>query len=343
MYSTTGAVLLLKVSTSKHTRLDRQAVVKLRNENTQTTVWQTTTDTAEASFGDLLVGTYTIEVSAVGYLTAQKQVKVQSAVITYYVDITLEPDPSSIELNVPTVLQMPKKAAKDTQRGIAALKSGNYEGAQKRLDAAYKLVPTDTELNFLLGYLSIQQKRIDLARNYLERAVSLDSHNVRALTLLGKLRVQSEDYGAARAVLEPAVAADPGNWMAHNLLAQTYFGQKEYEKAREQAQFCIEKEPAGAGSGQLVLGQALAHLGRFPEAIQALKAFLQAVPGSPMTAQVRGLIAELEQLPSNPSEPPKAVRSLKVVDSTLPAAEPEPDKIGLAIHVLFFSASRAEQ
>ncbi|HYK48835.1 MAG TPA: carboxypeptidase-like regulatory domain-containing protein, partial [Terriglobales bacterium] len=71
-YNTQGAVVKLTVLSGPRTRLDRQAVVKLRNEKTQEAVWQTTTDAAEASFGDLVVGSYDVEVSAVGFLTAHK-------------------------------------------------------------------------------------------------------------------------------------------------------------------------------------------------------------------------------------------------------------------------------
>ena len=209
-YNTQGGVLLLTVFNEKHARLDRQAVVNLRNVNTHEVFWQTTTDAAEASFGDLLTVPYDIEVSAVGYLTAHKAFTVDSATRTYRVEITLERDPSSVELIAPTASQMPKQARKETLRGLTALKSGNYKEAQKRLDEAYKQVPDSADLNFLLGYLSVQQKRADLAQNYLVRATALDPQNVPALTLLGRLDLQHEDYGAAKTALEKAVAAAPG-------------------------------------------------------------------------------------------------------------------------------------
>ena len=107
--------------------------MKLLNRNTGNIVWQTTNDRGEASFGDLEVGAYDLEVSAVGYLTARKSVKVQALLITYQEEIALEPDPSSIDLQATNAAQLPKKARKAIQRGVAALKSADYKEAEKQL------------------------------------------------------------------------------------------------------------------------------------------------------------------------------------------------------------------
>ncbi len=299
-YSTQGAVVQLKVLTGNKVRLDRQAVVKLYNKNTKDTLWQTTNDSAEAAFGDLTVGQYEIEVSAVGYLTAHKDFNVTSAIVTYNQEITLERDPTAVELNAPSE-SMPSKARKETQRAVSALKSGNNKEAQKRLEAAYKLVPDSADVNFLLGYLEVQSKDLEHAESYLRKASTLDPHNVQAPTLLGRIFLQKGEYEAARTSLEQAVAADPEYWMAHNLLASVYLHQHEYEKAAAQARLAMDKGKGAGNSAQLILGEALGNLGQNQAAIQALKAYLQDTPASPSAQQVRDLIAEIEKRPSNPS------------------------------------------
>ena len=325
-YNTQGAVVKLTVLSGPRTRLDRQAVVKLRNEKTQEAVWQTTTDAAEASFGDLVVGSYDVEVSAVGFLTAHKTINVQGAFNTYHEEINLERDPASIELAAPTAPDMPKKARKETMRGISALKSGNYGEAQKRLDAAYKINPDNADLNFLLGYMSIQQRRLDLAQNYLRRATVLAPHNVRALTLLGRLYLQRSEDGAARTTLEQAVVAGPQDWMAHNLLADACLRQREYECALKQAQLAVDIGKTEASPAQLSLGQALAHLGRMQEAIEPLQTFLQEAPTSPMAPQVRSLIAEVEQrlaTPAQSAQSSEGISTLTGANAPLDATESE--------------------
>jgi tetratricopeptide (TPR) repeat protein len=301
-YGSNGSVLMLTVLGENKARLDRQAVAKLSNETVHTAAWQTTGDNGQANFGDLAVGRYEIEVSAVGYLTSHQELNVGTATTTYNMETILKRDPAAIDLTTPISPKMPSKARKETQRAVAALKSGNLKDAEKQLVAANKSVPNNSDLSFLLGYLSYQKKDLKQAEIYLGQASTADPHNVQALALLGRLRLEREDYSGARTVLEQAVAADTESWMAHNLLADTYLKQREFEKAREQAQLAIEKGQGGGNAAQIVLGEALANLGRGKEALAALNTFLQYTPESPSAPQVRGLITQLEQRDSDPAK-----------------------------------------
>ena len=289
-----GTVLLLTVYAGNNKkRLDRQSVVKLTNQTTQTVSWQTTSDQSVASFGDMPFGHYDIEVSAVGYITGHKEIEVISSINTVNLDIVLQPDPTALKLDVDE--SMPGKARKETKHGVSALKSGNLKQAQKWLDAAYQLAPDNSDLNFLMGYLRYQQKDFDHAQTYLGTAANLNPRDVQSLTLLGRLGLQKEDYVGASSILEKAVAADSEYWMAHDLLAGAYLKQNKYEQARQQAELAIAKGKGGASSAQLVLGQALVDLGQKQEGIEALKSYLKDSPKSPAAPQVTNLIAELER------------------------------------------------
>ncbi len=296
-YQSTGAVLVLRVLDDKRVPLDRQSVIKLENKSTQTTVWQTTDDGSLAYFTDLGVGQYEIEVSAVGYLTIHKPYRVVGAYTTYNEEITLPRDPTSINLKEPNGPDMPSKSRKLTQRGVRALKSGNLKEAQKQLEAALKIVPNSADINFLLGYLYFLKKDFPAAHEFLVKAVTADPRNAQALTLLGRVRLHRGDSVAAKATLEDAVATDPDYWMAHYLLADACLQQHEYEKAREQADIAIDRSKGGGNSARLVLGQALANLGKDEEAIAALETFLRQAPDNTQAAQVRELIAEIKVRP----------------------------------------------
>jgi tetratricopeptide (TPR) repeat protein len=166
--------------------------------------------------------------------------------------------------------------------------------AQKELDEAYKLSPGSPDLNFLLGYLYFQKKDFAQAEIYLTTATTINPHSLQALTLLGRAGLERQDYPAARSALEQAVLADADNWLPHDLLADTYLHQQSYDKAHDEAQIAIAKGKSAASPAQLVLGQALASLGREQEAIQALNLFLQQSPGNPLAVPVRSLIAEIK-------------------------------------------------
>jgi len=317
-YQSQGAVLTLTVLGENHKILDRQSVIKVENKSTQSTMWQTTTDESQAYFVDLLVGQYDIEVSAVGYLTVHKPYNITSSYNTFHAEITLQRDPSAVDLIEPNTPEMPAKARKQTQRGVRALKAGNLKEAQKQLEQAYKTAPENADVNFLLGYIYFQNRDYAQAESFLAKAVTADHRNVQALTLLGRVRLQRGEIDPARATLEEAVAADPGYWMAHSLLANAYLKSRAYEKSREQALIAIDRNKGAGNSAYLVLGQALANLGRNEDAIAALEAFLQKDPASPNAPQVRDFIAQLKNRASSAlaSQPQMPVPADLSVDDT---------------------------
>lgn len=300
-YDTQASVLVLTVYSDTGALLDRQAVAKLSNKNDHSVIWRTTEGKSVATFEDVPFGAYDLEVSAVGYLSAHQELKADRALHSYHLDIRIRPDPSAVELKDPGTSQIPAKARKQISRTVTDLKSGNLKSAQKRLQAVYKQDPTNSDVNFLLGYLSFQKNEWEQAQTYLDKATALDPGNVQALALSGRLRLRSEDFAAARKVLEQAVAADAEPWMPHFLLAEAYLQLTEFEKAREQAQLAVERAKGGGSVAQIVLGEALARLGRAQEAIQAFQTFLQDTPESPSAAEVRSLIAVLERRDSNPA------------------------------------------
>lgn len=288
-----GTILQLKVfAENNRARLDRQSVIKLTNESTNSVRWMTTDEKSEAFFGDMPFGHYDIEVSAVGYLTEHKELQVITAIDTVNLDVILKKDPAAFQLAFAEG-GMPPKARKETKHGVSALKAGNLKQAERWLDAAYTLAPGNPDLNFLMGYLSYERKDFGHAQNYLGLAANLNPHDVQSLTLMGRIDLQQENYPLASTTLEKAVAADSNYWMAHDLLAGAYLKEKKYDDARREAQAAIEKSK-GAGSGKLVLGQALVDLGQRQEGIEALKSYLTDSPKSPTAPQVKTLIAELE-------------------------------------------------
>jgi tetratricopeptide (TPR) repeat protein len=325
-YNTQGSVLLLTVHNDTGALLDRQAVVKLSNKNDLSVIWRTTEDTSVATFEDVPFGAYDIEVSAVGYLTTHQELKADWQLHSYHLDVLIKPDPTAVELRTPVAAQMPSKARKQINRAVTDLKSGNWKAAKKRLDAAYKLVPSNSEVNFLLGYLFFQTKKFEEARSSLDKAIAADPHNVQALTLSGRMYGRSQDFVEASKVLEQAVAADGEYWVAHYLLAESYLRLNEFDKAREQAQTAVERGKGNGGVAQVTLGEALTSLGRDAEAIQTLNAFLREMPESPSAPGIRELVATLEhreatQAASSEKLPLQTVQ-LAEVDHFLSSASP---------------------
>lgn len=302
----TGAVIFNICAEQMGVRLDRQAVVKLVRRTDQSAIWQTTDTTSKSVFNNVISGSYGVEVSAVGYIAVRLELEVMSSRTQTQADIVLHRDPTAINLDIAHTIMSPK-ARKEAKNAISLLKSGDYNIAQKHLAAAYELAPSSAEVNFLLGYLYFQKKDFGRAGTYLDTAANLNPSNGPTLTLLGRTHLEQKQYPEARSVLERAVLADPENWLPHNLLATAYFREKRYDKAYSEAQIALTKAQRSGGSVvasiQLVLGESLVGLGRNEEGVKALKVFVEQSPRHGMAAQVRVLIAELQQRSSaSPSE-----------------------------------------
>lgn len=318
-------IVTFKVYTEKvGARLDRQAIVKLVNLANESNSFQPTDENSECVISDIAYGDYSAEVSAVGYLSTHQEVKVVSTHSTLEFDIVLHRDPTAVNLDISDTL-FSVKARKATKRAITALKSGDLKNAQKHLDEAFKLAPNNPELNFLQGYLYVENKDFVRAESYLKTATTLNPDNGRAFTLLGRVGLEKHDYPAARSALEQAVLTDTGNWLPHDLLADAYLHQKDYGKARDEAQIAIAKGKDAASSARLVLGEALVNLGQTQEGVQALKKFLQESPSHPIAGQVRSLIASIEETATTPAiaEVPVA-RSAEASSTTATLVDQKP-------------------
>jgi len=262
---------------------------------------------AEGVFPNLAYGRYDIEVRAPGYVSTHQKVEVLGTVQAKPIDIVLQRDPFAVNLEVTDNVISPK-ARKEARHAVSLLTAGDLTGAQKHLQEAYKLAPSSSDVNFLLGYLYFEQKNYAQASLYLSTATTLSPRSAKPLNLLGRTNLLQGNYPAARSALEQAVLADPDNWAPHDLLADAYIHEKNFDKARDQAQIAIAMGDrfgkSAVGPSEVVLGQALIGLGQKPDAIRVLKTFLEDSPQSPLVYQVRSLVAQLEkQISSSASHP----------------------------------------
>ena len=299
----TAVIVFHLFAEKKPATLDRSARLDLTNVATHRGFFQIAPTHEDAVFTNVPIGKYEISVTAVGYLTTHQELSAVNST-AQNIDILLQRDPSAVVLTEASGV-MPKKAKKEANRAVSLLKSGDLASAQKHLETAYKLAPSNADLNFLIGYLHFQQNDYVQAATNLGTAANLNPHSAQTLTLLGRTNLLREDYPAARSALERAVLVDADDWLTHDLLADTYFQLKEYDKARDEAQIAIlkgDKQGKNIGSpAKIILGQTLLALGRKDEGLQTLEGFLKDSPQNPMVYQVRKLITELQKSGPTPA------------------------------------------
>ncbi len=312
------ASLVVVVADETGTPLGEQAFVKLTSDTTQTQSWGTTHKRAEAQFDSLPPGDYEIEASAAGYATGRQSLYVMSGNQVYNVWIRLKGDGGGVGSGVmkPGQLLAPK-AQKEAEKGLAALRSGHMDSAQKHMESAEKLAPTNADVKFLLGFLCERQKDPAKAEGYFVKATSLDPQNLRALTALGELREKTGDYPGAIGPLEKAVSLDHSHWQAHWILAAAYLHNEEFAKAQDEAEVAIKTGKGAANQAELILGEALAYAGELDKAIEAFQNFLREEPKDPAAPKVREMIAKLQSYAAKPGPAATSI-SLPILPATGP-------------------------
>jgi tetratricopeptide (TPR) repeat protein len=311
---------VVTVVDEKKNHLDRQAVVKLHDKKKNIESWDTTSGDSQVMFCSIDFGSYEIDASAVGYLPEHKDWQISGVVGDVperQLQLVMHKDPTAVELT--TDDSIPPAARKEAKRAVVALRSNNLKEAQKQIDKAYKLAPSSAQVNFLYGYLYMQLKDLDKAELYLNRAATIDPRRAQALMLLGRVQLERKEYENAQKSLEQAVAANSNYWMAHNLLGDVYLQLKDYEKARVQAQLAIDQGDGAGNVAQLVLGQALANVGRDQDGIKALKIFIETNPSNTAVPGVKALITQIENRDSGATSAPLTGATL---DLALAASAP---------------------
>jgi Flp pilus assembly protein TadD len=285
--------LTLSVVDEKLAGLNRAATVKVTSENTKQVEWQTS-KAPEIRFEDLGPGKYEVEVSALGYLTARKEVQLVGVSRPIHVQVVLRADPDAVELNAADE-SLPPKASKEIEKGISDLTSGKAKDAEKHFENASKIAPDSARTNFLLGYALFQLNDFDGAQTSLAKATAIDPRDMQALNLLGRLRLARHDFAGAKTTLEAAIGIHPDNPTAHALLADARLNLADYKGALAETDLAIEEGASKATNVEIVRGEALADMGRDDEAIDALNEYLKLAPDSPTAPQVRQLIRTIEQ------------------------------------------------
>lgn len=313
------ASLVIQVLSEDHSFLNMQALVRLRNvQDGSGDVWQTTGTGSEASFSSLISGPYEVEVSALGYQTSTTRLDI-FGFGSQTVQVVLKKDLNAEEYEAPRE-NIPRKARKWNDRGLLALQTGNLKDAEKNLRRAVKEAPDDAHLNYLLGAILLKEKQPEEASQCWQRVLALDPKNAQALTALGGLRFEQKDYAGAAGLLQRAIAANSRKWRPHWLLANTHLMQRQYEPALKEAQLAVEFSRNSAPDATLVLGEALGNLGRYEEAVVALRKFLQQAPKSPDAPAVIKMIVMLEG--TGPAMPVAEPVALNVSEVSMPTSLP---------------------
>jgi len=288
-----GTSVQLTILDENEKPFKEQALVRLTNQETGRVFLQVSRNSV-AKFADVPLAMYQLEVGAAGYLGQQSRISLTDSTFDFNTTVSLVRDPAAVELRLSDADQLPPKARKEAEKGLQALELSNFVEARKYLEAASQRYPSSSSINFLRGYLAVQQKDPDHAVTYLTTAAKLDPKNLQAQNLLGQVYYRRGDYAHAAEAEEVVVAHSGESVVARRVLANSCLQLRQFEKARENSQWLVDRGGTEGLSARLTLGQALAGLGKNEEAIQVLTAYLNDSHASSVAPKVQQLISQLK-------------------------------------------------
>jgi tetratricopeptide (TPR) repeat protein len=135
-------------------------------------------------------------------------------------------------------------ALDDYNAGIVALDLGDYPMAKAKLDLAYTYVPDNAEVNFAEGNLHLTIGDRTKAKQFYRSTLKLDPQHCGALNNLGLLAIEEKRWDLAIQFLMGALIKNSADAKGHFLLAEALLAHGENHRAREEVTRALALNPA---------------------------------------------------------------------------------------------------
>jgi tetratricopeptide (TPR) repeat protein len=127
--------------------------------------------------------------------------------------------------------------------GLRALKTGNYEQAQRSLEMAYAYVQENAEINFALGTLWHEQNNEGRAIFFYKRTVDLDPQHASAWSNLGLVAFEQKNFPQAVRFFQKSIQFGPEDAKTHFLLARSLKESGQRDEALAEARRAVALQP----------------------------------------------------------------------------------------------------
>jgi Flp pilus assembly protein TadD len=281
-----GAEIALTVHDGSGEPISSPALVRLYREGSMLS-GQGATSHGSVVFIVTSIGEFTVVVQAAGYPSVQKEISVPAEGKTQ-VDVYLRASTSGTIVGVPGKPILAPKAQDALDRGLRALGADKLREAQKFVGEAVRLAPGHPDVLYVQGVLCLKQKDFALAQGALEKATQVDPNHARAFAALGMALSDQGKYEEAIVPLEKSLQLDAtADFETHWVLAKAYYQRERYDEALKCSQTALAASTGKAPEITLLVAQALTAVGRYEEAAQALREFLQEHGNRPEAGKAR--------------------------------------------------------
>jgi predicted aspartyl protease/Tfp pilus assembly protein PilF len=196
-----------------------------------------------------------------------------------------------------TTSTFPSGDRKSRNRATEALRSGDYETAEKQFRAALAKDAHDVEARLGLSFALLKQRMLQDAYDHAARVIMTDPLSSRAHALLGSAILAAGDFKTSIEEFRTALSIDENEALAISGLAMVDFYENRLDLAARGLRRAVSLD-SGEPDYLFNLGQACARSERYKEAADAYERFLIIAPKADVDRRdrIRGLIEFLRYL-----------------------------------------------
>ena len=319
--------LVVTVKGAEGTLLPGLAMVNVYTQSGQH-AGTATVNEGSVRFPDLLLGTYVVEASCVGYQTLREEaeLRLKNDEQQVLLILRLSGAAGTPLVNGPPLLA--PKVQKQLSKALEEIRAQRYDNARKNLASAEKAAPNHPDVNYLLGLLSSLTGNEKDAQGYWEKALKYYPDHYFSLLALGEASFGQGNLEEAKRLLNRAADANPSAPRPREVLAHIYLRQGDFEDAEKEAE-CALKLGKGEPNGvRLVLAKALIAQHEKSKAVAALKEFLAGKTTEAQADSAKKLLEGLSQPETAKGQNPTATKvEITAEAGPLPVALPIPPPV----------------
>jgi tetratricopeptide (TPR) repeat protein len=188
---------------------------------------------------------------------------------------------------------VPAVAKKEYNLALTFVAKGDFLQAAAHFRQALSIYPDYLAARNDLGAQYLKLKRLDEAEEHFRIVLERDQKNFNAKFNLGLVRIERRDYAGAISQLNQAMAIDGGRPVAHLWLGYTLMEMGDLPNAERELTKALVMGGSDCVAAHYHLAQIYLKRGDTPEALRAIKAYLQESPRGEYAKEAREFTRKL--------------------------------------------------
>lgn len=270
--------------------------VELRDANGSVVSSTSTNSSGDFDFSLVVSGNYIVVATAgMDQVTERVQVSGWSNMVNLRMPARSPQDGMTGNSTVSVAqYRIPEKARNELNKAREALEKGKTEDATRHLSRALEISPDYADALTLRGVLKLDRKDVAGAVNDLDQAIHADANCATAYVVMGSALNSQARYDEAIRSLQHAESLAPNSWQLHFEMGKSYMGKNDYPSALHQFDAAQNTGAIAYPVVSLMRGYTLLKMKQYPQAADALQAYLQKDPQGPNHQQALKLLEEAQ-------------------------------------------------